>query len=53
MYKVQRLRLLGVIKTVTIASFKMLSNKQVMDLGFPLPAIPERMALIEKKKKLH
>ena len=34
----------------TIASFKMLSNQQLMDSAFPLPAILGLMALIEKKE---
>ena len=34
----------------TIASFKMLSNQQLMDSAFPLPAIFGLMALIEKKE---
>ena len=49
----QKSRLIDVITNscMTIASFKMLSNQQLMELGFPLPAILELMALIEKKSE--
>ena len=49
----QKSRLIDVITSscMTIASFKMLSNQQIMELGFPLPAILELMALIEKKSE--
>ena len=53
MVEAQKLRLIDVITNsyMTIASFKMLSNQQLMKLGFSLHAILELMALIKKKSK--
>ena len=53
MVEAQKSRLIDVItiSCMTIASFKMLSNQQLMKLGFPSPAILEIMALMKKKSE--